>query len=33
LKAQIIFMASLAAMFAGGMKHWLGMSDGGGGGF
>jgi hypothetical protein len=33
LKAQIIFMASLAALFAGACKPWLGMHDGGGGGF
>jgi hypothetical protein len=33
MKAQIIFMASLAALFAGACKKWLGMSDGGGGGF
>jgi hypothetical protein len=33
LKAQLIFMASLAALFAGACSHWLGMHDGGGGGF
>jgi hypothetical protein len=33
LKAQLIFMASLAALVAGYCKTWLGMQDGGGGGF
>jgi hypothetical protein len=33
LKAQIIFMASLAALFAGAVNNWLAMHDGGGGGF
>jgi hypothetical protein len=33
LKAQIIFMSSLAALLAGACKPWLGMSDGAGGGF
>lgn len=29
MKAQLIFMASLAALFAGACKNWLGMKDGG----
>jgi hypothetical protein len=29
MKAQLIFMASLAALFAGACKDWLGMRDGG----
>jgi hypothetical protein len=33
MKAQIIFMASLTALFAGACKNWLGMADGGSGGF
>jgi len=33
LKAKLIFMASLAALVAGSCKQWLGMHDGGGGGF
>jgi hypothetical protein len=30
MKAQLIFLASLAALFAGACKTALGMSDGGG---
>jgi hypothetical protein len=33
MKAQIIFMASLAAALLAGAGKWLGMSDGGSGGF
>jgi hypothetical protein len=33
LKAQAYFMASLAAILAGACQQWLGMSDGGAGGF
>jgi hypothetical protein len=30
LKAQLIFTASLAALFGGACKAWLGFHDGGG---
>ena len=30
LKARLIFMASVAALFAGAAKNWLAMHDGGG---
>jgi hypothetical protein len=30
MKAQLIFLASLAALFAGACKTWLGVQDGGG---
>jgi hypothetical protein len=29
MKAQLIFLASLAALVAGGCKNWLGMHGGG----
>jgi hypothetical protein len=29
MKAQLIFLASLAALFAGACKPWLGQRDGG----
>lgn len=33
MKAQILFIASAVALFAGSCAQWLGMHDGGSGGF